>query len=49
MQAPSDEQEAELFAGQLQVSPETLEKGREILKMLRNHPEIEASRPLLGV
>jgi hypothetical protein len=46
MQASSDEQEAELFGKQLQVSDKTLEKGKELLKILRSHPEIEANEEL---
>lgn len=43
MQASSEDQDAELFGKQLNVSEKTLEKGKELLKNLRNHPEIEVT------
>lgn len=49
MLAPSIEQEAEMFAKQLQVSEETLAKGKEILKILQQEPKLEASEWLLGI
>jgi hypothetical protein len=41
MQTPPEDQEADLFGRQLQVSDRTLEKAKELLKILKNNPEIE--------